>query len=170
MKKLLVLILASLLAYPAGATSATTGTVSGRVLPTSETPPLKAIWVAPSNGSAPITAPIAANGSFAVEGIPAGTAELAVETTAGLYVVSTPVAIAPGATRQVQLALGGREDTPVPAGEPPKKKKRAGGVWANPVYATLIVVGSAIVVGLLVNELTKSNGKNNNASPSTTDQ
>lgn len=169
MKKLLVLTLASLLAFPVGASSASTGTVSGRVVPASDTPPLKAIWVAPSSGSAPITAPIAANGSFAVEGIPAGTAELAVETTAGLYVVSTPVAIAPGTTRQIQLALGGRQDTPVPAGEPPKKKKRAGGVWANPVYATLIVVGSAIVVGLLVNELTKSSG-NNNASPSTTDQ
>jgi hypothetical protein len=93
--------------------------------------------------------------------VPAGTVELAVENSEGLFTVPTPVAIAPGTTRSLQLALGGRQDSSdtLPPSEEEKKSKRKGGVWANPLYATLIVVGSAIVVGFAVNELTKSDNE-----------
>jgi len=170
MKKTLIAVLASLLATGPGSWAATTGSLSGRVIAAADRPVPTAVLVAPSGATgAPVTAPVAADGTFTVADLPAGTAELAIQTSEGLYVVHTPVAIAPGTTRTLQLALGGRQDTSQPP--PPadaKKKKKAGGVWANPLYATLIVVGSAIVVGVLISELTKPN--NTPASPSTNTQ
>lgn len=170
MNKYLIATLTVLLATPPGSWAASTGSISGRVITSADRPAATTVWVAPSGADAkPVAAAVAADGSFSIAELPAGTVELAVETSEGLYVVPTPVAIAPGTTRALQLALGGRQDSSDPP--PPadtKKKKKSGGVWANPLYATLIVVGSAIVVGVLVNELTKPNDKP--ASPSTTTQ
>jgi len=170
MKKFVIATLALLLAAPPGSWAASTGSISGRVITFADRPAATTVWVPPSGTAAkPVAATVGADGSFSVSELPAGTVELAVETSEGLYVVHTPVAIAPGTTRTLQLALGGRQDTsePPPATDT-KKKKNAGSVWANPLYATLIVVGAAIVVGVLVSELTKPNDKP--ASPSTTTQ
>jgi hypothetical protein len=104
------------------------------------------VWV----GAKP--AAVAADGSFRVDGIPAGPVELAIETSEGLYVVATPVAIAPGTTRNVQLAFGGRQDSSAPAPPEKEKTKKRGSVWTNPASATLIIVGTAIVVGFAVDE------------------
>jgi hypothetical protein len=143
------LVLASSLAVPLGALASGTGALAGRVLASPTGRPIaKNVWI----GDKP--AAVAADGSFRMEGIPAGPAELAIETSAGLYVVATPVAIAPGATRQVQLAFGGRQDTGAPAAPENDTKKKRGGIWANPATATLIIIGSAIVVGVAIDELT----------------
>jgi hypothetical protein len=144
-----LLVLASSFAFPLGAFAGATGALAGRVLPPANGRLIaKNVWV----GDRP--AAEAADGSFRVDGIPAGPAELAIETSAGLYVVATPVAIAPGATRQVQLAFGGRQDTGAPAAPENDTKKKRGGIWANPATATLIIIGSAIVVGVAIDELT----------------
>lgn len=149
MRMTLSIVLASVLALP-GVAAGATGVLSGRVLPSADRELIaKTVWV----GDVPTA--VAADGSFRAEGIPPGPAELAIETSEGLYLVATPVAIAPGTTRSLQLAFGGRQDTNAPP-PPEKTKKKKGGVWANPVTATLIVVGSAIVVGFAVDELTKS--------------
>jgi len=143
--------LASLLAAPQGVLSGDLGGLAGRILPSLGLRPRPTtVWV----GAVP--APVAADGSFRANAIPVGPAELAIETSEGLYVVATPVAISKGTTRQVQLALGGRQDSS--AAPPPEKEKRKkpGGIWANPATATLIIVGSAIIVGFAVGELTKS--------------
>lgn len=141
--------LASLLAAPQRGAAAAMGSLSGRVISTpGAAHAAKTVWV----GAVP--APVAADGSFRAERIPAGPAELAIETSEGVYVVAAPVTIAPGATRPVQLALSGRQDTSA-ATPPEKEKKKRGGVWANPATATLIVIGSAIVVGFAVDQLTK---------------
>ena len=76
--------------------------------------------------------------TFRATGIPEGLSELAIETSEGFFVVATPIAIAPGTTRRVQLAYGGRQDR------------------ANPLAASVIVVGSAIVLGFAIDELTQS--------------
>jgi hypothetical protein len=141
------------------------GALAGRVIPAAGVPAARAVLVAPPGSARPLRGAVGADGSFHVEGVPAGTVDLAVETADGLYVVATPVAIAPGATRNLQLALG-RQDTSPPPGE--KKAKRAGGVWANPLYATLIVVGAAVVVGVAISALTESNS--HPASPSASSQ
>jgi hypothetical protein len=144
----MLLVLPSLASIP-------TGALAGRVLSLPERPAATAVWIAPSlSPGAPVRAEVAEDGSFTAEGLPAGAAELAIETAGGLYVVTTPVAIAPGTTRHLQLALGGRQDTS-PAPPPEQKSRRPGGVWANPLYATLIVVGSAIVLGVIISELTQ---------------
>ena len=164
MRKLGTAILtAIILARPVWALPA--GAIAGRVLPVDGAPAARAVLVAPSGADRPLRAELASDGSFHLEGVPAGTADLAVETAGGLYVVATPVAIAPGVTRNLQLALG-RQDTSPPPGE--KKAKRAGGVWANPLYATLIVVGAAVVVGVAISALTQPNS--HPASPSSSSQ
>jgi hypothetical protein len=103
-----------------------------------------------------ISAPVAADGSFRATGIPGGPSELAIETSEGLFVVATPVTIAPGTTRRVQLAYGGRQDSSAPPPQEKQKKKKSGGVWANPLTASLLIVGSAIVVGVTIDQLTQS--------------
>ena len=148
-----LLVLASSFAVPLGALAGATGALTGRVLPPANGRLVaKNVWV----GDKP--AAVAADGSFSVAGIPAGPAELAIETSEGLYVVATPVAVAPGTTHRVQLAFGGRQDTSVPT--PPEKdaKKKRGGIWANPTTATLIIIGSAIVVGAAIDQLTHTSG------------
>ena len=170
MRTLVVLALVSGLSLPTGLANAPSGGLSGRVLPALEgRETARTVWLFPRDGATrPVGAPVASDGTFRLSQLPAGPAEIAIETDAGLYVVQTPVAIAPGATRDVQLALGGRQDSsdlPPPEKE---KKRRKGGVWANPVTATLIVVGSAIVVGVLVGSLSSSDS-NPPASPSNPD-
>jgi len=155
MRKILTAIFAATLLASPGFTASASGAIAGRVLPDPSGPAPTAVWVAPWDAqSAGFRVPVARDGSFATGGMPAGAVELAVETTDGLYVVSTPVTIAPGTTRHLQLAIGGRQDSS-PSTEPPKKSRRQGGVWANPVYATLIVVGAAVVLGVGVAALTE---------------
>jgi hypothetical protein len=153
MRTTLPAVLAFLLAVPPASLAGESGVLTGRVLPASDARIVaKTVWV----GAIP--AAVAADGTFEAKGIPAGSSELAIETSEGLYVVATPVAIAPGTTRRVQLAFGGRQDTSAPP-PPEKEKKKSGGVWANPLSATLIIVGSAIVVGFAIDQLTQSDVK-----------
>ncbi len=154
MSVILPVVLALVLAAPPGAVAGETGVLTGSVLPaTDNVPAAKTVWV----GAIP--APVATDGSFAATGLPAGQSELAIETSEGLYVVATPVAIAPGTTRRIQLAYGGRQDTSAPKPSENEKKKKRAGFWANPLSATLIIVGSAIVLGFAINELTQSDNE-----------
>jgi hypothetical protein len=151
MRPTLPLVLASVLAAPPSVYAGKTGDLEGRVLPSAD-PRLvaKTVWV----GAIP--AAVGADGSFRATGLPAGPTEVAIETPEGLFVVATPVAIAPGITRRVQLAYGGRQDTSPPPPAENEKKKKSGGIWANPLAASLIIVGSAIVVGYAIDQLTQS--------------
>jgi len=160
MRMTLSLVLASLLVVPSGVMAGETAILTGRVLPSADGRLVaKTVWV----GAVP--AAVAADGSFRVDGIPGGPAELAIETSEGLFVVATPVAIAPGQTRSLQLAFGGRQDSSTPAPPKNEKKKKRGGIWADPMKASLIIVGAAIVVGFAVDSLT--NSTNVPVSPST---
>ena len=151
MRLALPLVLASQLTAPTAVPAGRPGTLIGRVLPQSDDQPAaKAVWI----GGVP--AAVRADGSFRATGIPSGPAQLAVETADGLFVVASPVIVAPGATSLVDLALRGREDTSAPAPAENDKKKKRTGVWANPATATLIIIGSAIVVGVAVDQLVKS--------------
>ena len=154
MRMVLPLVLASALAVPPVLLAGETGVLTGQVLPPADGRLVaKTVWV----GAIP--AAVAADGTFRAAGIPGGPSEVAIETPEGLYVVATPVAIAPGTTRRIQLAYGGRQDTSAPPPTENEKKKKGGGVWANPVYASLIVVGSAIVLGFAIDQLTQSDNE-----------
>ena len=154
MRTTLPLVLASVLVVPPVLAGGETGDLMGRVLPSVDTRLVaKTVWV----GAFP--ARVSADGSFRATGIPAGPSELAIETSEGLFVVATPVAIAPGITRRIQLAYGGRQDTSAPPPPENDKKKKSGGIWANPLAASLIIVGSAIVVGFAIDQLTQSDNE-----------
>jgi hypothetical protein len=166
MKRLLVTVLACLLAAPAPALAAATGTLTGRILAAPGAPAAKSVWVAEAKaGTAPAVFPVGPDGTFRAEGVPAGSLALAIDTDAGLYTVETPVTIAPGTTRDLRLALRGRQDTnsPPPAVKPSKRRN----VWNNPLAASLIVIGGAVVLGVAVDQLTSKGSSNAPASPST---
>ena len=154
MRVTLPIVLALALAVPPGALAGELGVLTGHVLPSAGNRLVaKTVWIGA------IAAAVAADGSFEATGIPAGPSELAIETSEGLYVVATPIAIAPGTTRRVQLAFGGRQDSSAPPPPEKEKKKKGGGFWANPLSATLIIVGSAIVVGFAIDQLTQSDNE-----------
>ena len=99
-----------------------------------------------------------ADGSFSVRGLDPRAYSVAVESKGGLYVVSAPVVVAEGKERAVELAV---ESAPAPG--PPAEAKPKLSVWENPLTATLIVVGAAIVVGAIIGS---SNDSSTPASPS----
>ena len=154
MRATLPIVLATALALPLHAKAGETGILTGSVISaTTNGDVARVIWVGD------IPAAVASDGSFEATGIPAGQSEIAIETSGGLYVVATPVAIAPGATRRVQLAFGGRQDSSAQPPSENEKKKKGGGFWANPVTATLVIVGSAIVLGIAIDQLTQSDNE-----------
>jgi hypothetical protein len=94
------------------------------------------------------------DGSFSIDSVPASTYEVAVESDGGLYVVDTPVKLAPGQTQSLNVAID-PQVSPSPEDVDSKKKNRGGtSVWNNPGTAALIVLGGAIVLGWIINEAT----------------
>ncbi len=87
-------------------------------------------------------------GGFTLDGLPAAEYRVAVESEGGLYVVGTPVRLAPGQARSLQLAINPQTDPPTPA-----DAQGGGGFWRNPVTATLTVLGIAVALGFLIDEL-----------------
>ena len=165
MKKFVAICLVSLLAVPTVSRAEGFGAISGRILVANGVHAAKAVWLADAGGgSLPTSIPVAPDGTFHAAPVGAGKVSLAVETDEGLYTVESPVTIAPGTTRSLSIALRGRQDTKPPKEAAPKKSKA--GVWNNPLFASLIVIGGAIVVGIAVDQLTNQNTKTTPVSPS----
>ena len=149
MRPIISVVLAILIASAPRANAGGAATLSGNVRSFIDVGAVvNAVWAGRAS------APVAADGSFLFETLSPGPTQLTVETSEGLYVVAAPLVLAPGTTRRVQLAFGGRKDTSAAPQKTGKTKAPHG--WANPVTATLVVVGSAIVVGVAVDQLTKS--------------
>jgi len=159
-KLVATLVIASLQALMLPAAVADTGaSVRGTILSAGEQAPLEGAKLHlgdPKTGEIYSSAPADAEGAFEVNGVPAATYEMAVESDGGLYMVQTPLTLAPGQTQSVNLAVN--PQTAPPPGEEEKQKKRGGtGVWNNPAIAALIVVGAAVVIGLLIDAATDDN-------------
>ena len=168
--------LAFLVAFPLAPASASAPAASlcGRIVSARTDAPLAGarLHVADGRSGRIVTSGITgADGSFEVAGLEPASYDLAVESRGGLYVVETPVRLAGGERRSLQLAVSpetapalapaGQKDQPA-GQDPTPKKKSASDVWNNPLTATLIVVGAAVVVGLLVESVVG----NPSASPS----
>ena len=97
------------------------------------------------------SAPASDDGSFALAELPASTYELAVESDGGLYLVGTPLTLAPGTAQTVHLAVNRQ---PVPSYDEEEDDEEKGGyrLWDNPLLATLVIVGFVAVIGLLLDD------------------
>jgi len=102
--------------------------------------------------------PSSEDGAFSLTGMEPGTYRLAVELDEGLYLVEAPVYLVGGVQRTVQVAVGADG----PADRDGDGVQPAAGLWNNPWAAGGLVLGFAIVVGVLVknqtdDELTSTN-------------
>jgi len=136
-----------------------TATLSGVILSTADNAPLPGARVFvgdPATGRVVPSPATGDSGSFTVTGLSPGRYEIAVETGEGLYIVSTPVQLAPGAVQDVQIKVDpdakadDDDDDPAGGGVPPSGTS----VWNNPLPASLLVLGGAVVLGLLVENAT----------------
>ncbi len=104
------------------------------------------------------------DGSFEVSDLPPAQYRVAIEADGGLYMVDAPVALAPGQSRSLQLSV---QPNAMEEQDPQRKKKRGAGIWSNPLTATLIVLGSAIALGALIDNIDGGGGGDTGtASPS----
>jgi hypothetical protein len=109
----------------------------------------------PEQGKVYRSEPTPSNGSFTLSGLEPGTYELAVEVDGGLYLVKDPLYLVAGVRRTVRIAVGAEPPAdggvPSPGDAAPEPSPSA---WNNPVSAGAIVLGIAIVVGVLVENAT----------------
>ncbi|ANM29257.1 hypothetical protein ABI59_06140 [Acidobacteria bacterium Mor1] len=160
---LVLLVSMSLPAWSAGPV------LSGQVLSLSQdNAPLAGAQVLARNtesGETYRSAITAADGSFSLEGLPAAEYDLAVEHGDGVYVMPAAMKLTPVTPQNVQLGVRANAK----ANKTNKKRNastRQGAgksLWSNPLTATGIVLGSAIVVGVVVDE---ADSDDDNSSPS----
>ncbi len=149
-------LVVSLVAWPslsraAASNSGLAGTLTSA---TGRTPIAGAKVFAGDRGSGRVvaSAPTDARGQFAIDSLAPGSYELAVESAGGLYVVATPVALVAGAPKELQIVV----PEPSPRTQPGQYQLGDGALnlWSNPFTASLIVVGAAFVVGVVVENAT----------------
>ena len=107
----------------------------------------------PRDGSIVPSGPADAQGHFAVAPLPPATYQLAVKQGERLWVVDAPVTLAPGQAREVTVGIDPQQ-APSPAEADKEEKKDKMSFWNNPLTASLIVVGAAIVVGVIIDAAT----------------
>ena len=99
--------------------------------------------------------PTSDDGSFTLTDLRPGTYALAVETADGVYLVRDPMPVVAGVKRTVQIAVGVLPDGDT---QPPATDVTTEGptpsVWTNPFSAGALVLGIAIVVGVLIKNIT----------------
>jgi hypothetical protein len=137
--------------------------LSGTVLSSETQAPLQGVKLHvgdPKTGKIYSSAATGEDGGFELSELPGATYELAVESDGGLYLVGTPVTLAPGQSSNVNVAIN-KEMAKSP--QSAAGKKGGTSIWNNPGMAAVIVVGSAFVLGALINEVTKDEST---ASPS----
>jgi hypothetical protein len=137
---------------PESAGAATTATLSGTVLSAADRSPLAGARLYlgdPESGDVYPSEPTDTSGRFRVAGVPPSTYEVAVAVERGLYLVPDSVTLEGGAERTLLLAID-PQTTPGPDDAPATGLH----LWSNPLTAALLVLGSALVVGVAVENAT----------------
>ncbi len=141
------------LALPARS-AGVTATLSGSIVWAADQTPLAGSRLHvgdPGTGEIFSSAPAGDDGSFVLEGLPASTYELAVESDGGLYLVGTPLALAPGSAQTLNLAVSRQ---PSPNYDKDDDDDDPGGfkLWDNPLTTALIIVGIVGIIGLALGD------------------
>jgi hypothetical protein len=109
----------------------------------------------PESGRITTSQPSGEDGSFAIPALAPGSYEIGVAIGERLYLGGQPVALRPGSEQRVSLAVQTDADGgSAPSAASVAAAKPVPSVWNNPLSAALIVVGSAVVVGVLVESAT----------------
>jgi len=163
----LVLVAAvQMLAAPASGGSPT-ATLSGEIVSASARAPVPGVVVRvvnPGTGDLYTSSPTDDKGAFELHALPAATYSVAVQRGNGVFGAASPIILAPGEHRSVQVALYDQEAAPSPAEAQTPAYKSS--VWENPLTATAIALGIAVVVGYAVQEWIGTDSKKSVASPS----
>jgi hypothetical protein len=134
---------------------AETAQLSGSVYSSVDESPLSGVTVyaaEPETGQIFSSKPSSETGAFSIGDLPAGKFELGVAIDQGLYLIETPVSLAPAQSQHVNIAVNEKKSQASGSEVVPASAKPS--VWSNPLTAALIVVGGAIIIGLLVNAAT----------------
>lgn len=151
------------------------GSVQGFVLDAASGQPLAGAIVHlrnPRTGNVLSSAPATPAGAFRLGPVPAATYALAVEAEGGFYLAAMPVEVGGGSAIPLNLAVQrSARAQPGPGGngedeQAKKDKRRYPSAWDNPLTATLIVLGAAVVIGVIVENLTEDEEEQPPASPS----
>jgi len=122
--------------------------LSGQILSAEANAPVSGVvvrMVDPGTGDLYTSAPTDDKGEFEIDSLPAATYALSVQQEQGVYVAGTHVVLAPGEQRSVQVAVYAKKDATGPeAVQDPEYKTSA---LNNPLVATLLALGIAVIVG-----------------------
>jgi hypothetical protein len=91
------------------------------------------------------------DGSFQIENVTSATYEVAVEYDGGLYLVGSPVRVQDGKPLTLNLAIEKSTAAAAPLG---RSRRGAGGLFSSPLAASLLVAGSAITMGAVIESTT----------------
>ena len=130
--------------------------VTGVIRGADQAPLAGARLLATTSSAGPVfrSEPTTKEGTFTLSGLAAGSYRLGVEVAGGIYLVEDPLPLADGVQRTVQIAVAATTDSPGAASAAAGASEPAASAWDNPFAAAAIVLGLAIVVGVLVNNAT----------------
>lgn len=158
-----LIVMFPLAAMPPAIAASGGAAISGTVFSASSSTPLagaRLFLKDPATGASYVSSVSGADGAFDAVSVPASSYRVAIEADGALYVVDAPVTVPAGSSRHLRVAIreagrgrGGRADSEMPDSDK-KKEEKDTSFWSNPLTATLIVVGGAILVGVIVDQAT----------------
>jgi hypothetical protein len=102
-------------------------------------------------GALVASVPTDAAGAFRADGLAPAAYRVGVESRGVLYAVPAPVTLAPGQAQSVTVAVNAATSSGT---EEDERGKKALSWWNNPLTASLIIVVSAVVLGIAIDKAT----------------
>jgi hypothetical protein len=109
------------------------------------------LWLADrKSGRMASSDPTAGSGAFVLRGLEPGTYEVAVESGRGLYPISAAIQLASDSTRVMRIDVQPAAAEGDPAGKPAAAHAGHASIWSKPFTASLLVLGAAVLVDVVV--------------------